>query len=61
MTVLDLSKPEIETLREAVKTWLVLLSNDQEGDFGEAIDITLAAGEIIKINKKEMDEILWRG
>ena len=61
MTVLELTKAEGELLREACLTWLTLLANDQEGDFSEAIDITLAAGEIVKINKKEMDDILARG
>jgi hypothetical protein len=55
------TNPELELLRETVKTWLVLLSNDQEGDFSEALDLTLAAGEILKIKKDEMDEILARG
>jgi hypothetical protein len=55
------TNPELELLRETVKTWLVLLSNDQEGDFSEALDLTLAAGEILKIKKGEMDEILARG
>ena len=55
------TNPELATLRETVLTWLVLLSNDQEGDFSEALDLTLAAGEILKISQKEMQDILARG
>ena len=56
-----LSGAEWNTLKEAVYTWLTLIANDDTGVTGEALDLTLNAGEILQIKKEELDEILKRG
>lgn len=56
-----LTGPEVYNLREFVKEVLTVIANDDTGVSHELIDSALRAGEIMKITKDELDEILDRG